>query len=174
MPAPEVPLADADGAADEAVPDALREADEALWLAEAEAAEVELADEADETLDETDEAADEAEGAADEAAEEAAEEAEPDPDEMRLVDDGADCDSVAEPDEARPDEPLTPRHESEPAWMVTGAVAAVAPVESVRVRVIDVPAAMLTVQVNWVSVVGCAPRTASGVPESWPPGRTRT
>ena len=127
-----------------------------------------------------------------------------DPDEMRLVDDGADCDSVAEPDEARPEEPLTPRHESEPAWMVTGAVAAVAPVESVRVRVIDVPAAMLTVQVNWVSVVGCAPRTASGlhgrnetfstrgtvvawpevillkgqaatyVPESWPPGRTRT
>lgn len=79
------------------------------------------------------------------------------------MDDGADCDSVAEPDEARPDEPLTPRHESEPAWMVTGAVAAVAPVESVRVRVIDVPAAMLTVQVNWVSVVGCAPRTASGL-----------
>ncbi len=78
LPAPEVPLADADGAADEAVPDALREADEALWLAEAEAAEVELADEADETLDETDEAADEAEGAALEAAEEAAEEAEPD------------------------------------------------------------------------------------------------
>jgi hypothetical protein len=31
------------------------------------------------------------------------------------------------------------------------------------VRVIDVPAAMLTVQVNWVSVVGCAPRTASGL-----------
>lgn len=82
---------------------------------------------------------------------------------------------------------------------MTGAVAAVAPFESVTVRVIEVPAAMLTVQVNCVAEVGCESRVASGlyrvgqgrmsrrsgaaeaekqlvthVPESWPPGRTRT
>jgi len=79
---------------------------------------------------------------------------------MSDVADGVDCALVAEPDEARPDDELTPRHELSPCWIVTGAVAAVAPVESVRVRVIDVPAAILTVQVNDVSVVGCSSRVA--------------
>ena len=111
---------------------------------------------------------------------------------MSDVADGVDCALVADPDEARPDDELTPRHELSPCWIVTGAVAAVAPVESVRVRVIDVPAAILTVQVNDVSVVeggeDAARTSASAVsssaarragsathgPESEPPGTTRT
>lgn len=65
----------------------------------------------------------------------------------RLVDDGVDCPFVADPDDARPLDPCAFKHPLAPWLIVTGAVAAVAPVESVMVRVIEVPAGMLTVQV---------------------------
>lgn len=166
-PAPESPDAVCDGA----VPDAVfePEVDCEVWDAD------DIDDDIDEAMLDTllalDEAADEIDDAALDAEDEVAE---PVDDSMMEVVDGADCELVAEPDEARPEDELTPRHESSPGWMVTGAVAAWAPVESVRVRVISVPAAMLTVQVNDVSDVGCSSRVARTGPESEPPGTTRT
>ena len=105
------------------------------------------ADDMDDADDWTDEAADEALVETDEAADDAAEEAEPVDDWTRLVDDGVDCPFVADPDDARPLDPCAFKHPLAPWLIVTGAVAAVAPVESVMVRVIEVPAGMLTVQV---------------------------
>lgn len=169
MPAPEVGEVDDDGV----VPDAalaVREAADEVWLAEAAELDDIIDEDMEDAIEETDDMADEALLETEDAAEEAAE-----PEERTLVDAGVDWPLVAEPEEARPDEPETFRQLLEPPSATEiGAVEAVVPVESVTVRVMERPASMLTSQVNWLSDVGCESSVAIGLALSWPPGRTRT